>query len=474
MRHLRQVGDDRPAADVVAKGQRHGGLVLVVLRRHQHFGEAHHLPVFVGNLDAHGGLAGDHFHHPYADHRQRARQVLGQVGNAADLHAGRRLDFVTGDHRARMDGFHLDLDAELLELDLQQARHGLQRFGRVALLLLPGRVEQGQRRQGAFHGAVDEQRGLLLLLHAPARLHRLGRRGRIDLRRRAALALLHALDQGFLALDQALLDLRLLPHIGNHRRDHLGDPHVHLAQLRGQLLALAARAPPAIGGVLDQFEEVEGDLPGQVHDLEPGHVGEHGETEEEQRQEQQRAALHVQGVDPGLAEALAHGAARRSRHVRAAGVEMDIGQRGAGQDQEHQADQAPGEQPAAPLPGHVALAEHLPGLDRQQQREDVGEIAEGHEQDVGEHRPQATGGVLHLHHVAGVAPARVGRVVGEQRHPQIEAQCAQRDQGPFLQAIMQLLPPCGCVACCGRVLQNASFPAHGARPRVCERPIVRL
>lgn len=121
-----------------------------VLRRGEHLGEVHDLPVFVGNLDAHGGLAGDDFHHAHADDRQGARQVLGQVGNAADLDAGRRLDLETGDHRAGVDVLDRHLDAEFLELELQQPRHGLQRFFRIAAGLLFHRIEDGQRRQGAF------------------------------------------------------------------------------------------------------------------------------------------------------------------------------------------------------------------------------------------------------------------------------------------------------------------------------------
>ncbi|MCY1412398.1 hypothetical protein D9M71_278010 [compost metagenome] len=421
VRHLRQVGDDRPAADIMAKRQRHGGFVLVVLRAHQHFGEAHHLPVFVGNLDTDGGLARNHFDHPHTDHRQRARQILGQVGDPADLHAGRRLDLEAGNHRARMHGLDHHLDAELLELDFQQARYRFQRLRRETLLLLASRIEQRQRRQSALHGAVDEQRRLLFLLHALARFHRFGRRGRVDLRCRAALALLHALDQRLLALDQALLDLGLLATIGNYRRHYFGDPFIHFAKLRHQLLAFAARAPPAVEDILDQFEQIEGDLAGHVHDLEPGQIGEYGQSEQEQGQQQQSAALYVQCVDCQLAEALAQGATRRGRHVATSGMKMNEGQRRAAKNQEHQTNQPPGEQPATPLPGQVALTEHLPGLDRQQQREDVGEIAEHHEQDVSEHRPQATGGVLHLHNVAGVAPARIRRVIGEQRHPQVEA-----------------------------------------------------
>ena len=286
------------------------------------------------------------------------------------------------------------------------------------------------------------------------------------------------LGQGLFAFQQALLGLGLFAAVRHARRHHLGDALVDLAQLRDQLLALGARAHPAIEGVLDQFEEVQGDLAGDIHHLEPGEVGEHRQAEEEQGEEHQRAALHVQRIHRDAAQALADGAAGRGagRHV-AAGVEMDVGQCRAGQDQEDQPDQAPGKQPGVPFPRQVAAAEYLPSLDAQQQRKEVGEVAERHEQDIGGYRTEPTGGILHLVNLARVTPARIGRVIGEQSHPQVEAERAQRDQDPFLQAGMQLLTPCGGMARGGRILQIAIFPAHGWCFRSClgqNAPIVRL
>ncbi|MCY1285045.1 hypothetical protein D9M69_454620 [compost metagenome] len=449
----------------MAKGQGDRRLGFVVFGRFQHFREAHDLAVFVGNLDADGGLAGNHFHDTDTDYRQGTRQVLRQVGNAAYLHAGGRLNLETGDHRARMDRLHNHLDAEFLQLDFQEARHRFQGFRREALLLLFRGIEDGNRRQSAFDRRIDEQRRLLFLLYALARLGRLGRRRRRDDRRRALLTLGHVLGQSFFALDEALLDLGLLATIRHHWRCHLVHAHIHFTQLGHQLLALHARAPPAIDGALDELEEIEGDLPGEVHDLEPGQVGEHGQTEQEQGKEQQCAALHVEGIDRQMAEAFAKGAASGSRQ---AGVvlEVDIGQCGAGQHQEDQADQAPGEQPAAPVDGFVAVAEDLQRLDRQQQREDIGEVAQCHEQDIGEPGAESASRILHLLDVTGVGPARIRGIVGKQRHPQVEADCAQRDQRTFLEAIMQLLAPDRNLGSGRGILQNASFPAPVARSRV--------
>ncbi|MCY1401188.1 hypothetical protein D9M71_163000 [compost metagenome] len=152
--------------------QRHGDrrFGVIVLRRGQYFGEAHDLAVLVGDLDTHRGLARNHLHHPHAVHCQRARQVLGQVGNTADLDPRGRLDLVTGNDRARVDRVYRDFDTELLELDFQQIPHGRQRLGRIIDLFLLGRIKYRYRRQGALNGTVDEQRRLFFFLHALARL----------------------------------------------------------------------------------------------------------------------------------------------------------------------------------------------------------------------------------------------------------------------------------------------------------------
>ncbi|MNO82959.1 hypothetical protein D3C76_742470 [compost metagenome] len=167
-----------------------------------------------------------------------------------------------------MDRIHGDFDAEFLELDFQQVADGRQGFGRVIELFLFRRVENRDRRQGAFHGAVDEQWRLLLFFNAFARRGRFWRRG-CNHRRHLLLALGHVLAQGLLAFDQAFLDLGLLTLVGDGRRDHIVHAVIDFTQLRNQLLALDSGRPPAIGGALEQFEQVEGDLAGDVHHLEP-------------------------------------------------------------------------------------------------------------------------------------------------------------------------------------------------------------
>ncbi|MNI08576.1 hypothetical protein D3C73_616180 [compost metagenome] len=274
------------------------------------------------------------------------------------------------------------------------------------------------------------------------------------------------LAQGLLTLDQPLLDLGLLALVGDGRRNHFIHTVVDFTQLGNQLFALGTGRPPAIGGALEQFEQVEGDLAGDVHHLEPRQVGKHSQAEQEQRNEQQRAALDIQGVPGQFAEAFPQRTARTGRQT-GRGMKMDMGQSGARQHQEHQADQAPGEQPAAPLPRFVTLTEDLVRLDRQQQREDVGEVTQHHEQDIGAVGARWPAEVLHVVDLAVMAPARIILAIGQQGHHQEQAQGTDGDQRTFLESVVQVLAPerhDGWFGCCGGFLQNASFPAPMARP----------
>ena len=112
-----------------------------------------------------------------------------------DLHTGGRTQLEARHHRARMHGNHLDLDAEVTQLELDQSRHRLQCFVRIAGLAWRRIIEQREWRQlGGLHRL--KQRYLLFLLHAFARLDR--RNDRLDARRnsRSGFALLFAHDLG--------------------------------------------------------------------------------------------------------------------------------------------------------------------------------------------------------------------------------------------------------------------------------------
>ncbi|MNO82960.1 hypothetical protein D3C76_742480 [compost metagenome] len=140
-------------------------------------------------------------------------------------------------------------------------------------------------------------------------------------------------------------------------------------------------------------------------------------------------------------------------------MEMDVRQRGTGQDEEYQANQAPGEQPAAPFPRLVALTEDLVGLYRQQQREDIGKVTEHHEQDIGAVGASGAAEVLNIVDLAVMAPARIVLAIGQQGHHQEQAQRSDGDQCTFLEAVVQVLAPewNNCFGCCGGFLQNLLF-----------------
>ncbi|MNM90222.1 hypothetical protein D3C81_1024720 [compost metagenome] len=433
---------------------------------------------------------------------------------------------------------HLDLDTELLELDLQQTRHALQRLRREAGGLDLRRIEQGQRRQGAryrvinvvHHGLgridrapdlgrldlddrallrprdcrLDLRAGLLALTAWPCRRHRtqcvrhrlgngsehrldLGRlrhrlrlRVRLVVNRRQVEHGLDALsgrrgrthrDRRRDACQHSPGDGRSRPLRRRLRRRGTGcrawppgyrfrrglDRLVRLSQLQLQLTMRLATLPPAVAGALNQLEQVKGDLAGKVHDPEPRQIGEHGQPEEEQRDEHQRAALHIQGILGPLAETLAKNPAGRRLRIHFQRLELNRSQGGRRGQQEEQADDPPGKQPAIPAERLMARAEQLENLDTHQQRQQVGRIAEAEQEETGHPGPYPPGRILHLARTGGDIDARIHRGVAQQSHPEIDAQRPQRNQRRFLQTVMQLLAQGIGFGGIGRALQNVFF-----------------
>ncbi len=387
VRHLGQVRHHRLAGDVLA--QRHGQLrrALVVDLRAEDLRQAHRLALRVRQLQAHEILAGNRLHHADGDQRQRTRQVLGQVDDLAALHARGRLDLVARDDRARVGRHHLHFHAEVLELLFDQARGELQRLGAHGFLHGRDRVEQRQRRQVGILD-IDKQRLLLLAFHALALDDG---RGAHDLHRRC-----------FLDAHAAGFDHLLALDLGR-----LADGAV--------LLVLAAGLEAD-----EQHLDARADLLGQVQ---PGEMEEQRQAHREHQQQQQRAAGEAQRVLQRSADQVAQHTARRARQLHVQRMHADRFEAHAGGQDQRETD--PGDAGVyarrgrgcvmrrQALVGHQ-LAPAAPDAAHQQQRPPVGRGAEHEQQHVGEPGADAPAQVAHVVDLAGVRPAGIGFVVGQQ------------------------------------------------------------
>ena len=144
VRHLREVGDDRVADDVLAEAHRQLRRGVVVDLRAEDLRQPDRLALRVRQLERHRRLARDRLDDADADQAQRARQVLREVDDLRALHAGGRLDLVARDHRARRRRDHAHLDAEVLQLLLDQPRGHLERLGRHRSRRGPARRRAGR------------------------------------------------------------------------------------------------------------------------------------------------------------------------------------------------------------------------------------------------------------------------------------------------------------------------------------------
>ena len=160
MRHAREVGDDRFAADGLAEADRQLALHLFEVGAGQHLAQIDGFARFVGQFDADGVAAG-HDGDAGGDRAHRAGDVVGQRDDAARFDAGRGLEFVERHHRAGADIDDVALDAEVLEHAFETAGHGFEALGTM-LLGQAAMLGFGQEAQfGQFEARfVDEQRSL--------------------------------------------------------------------------------------------------------------------------------------------------------------------------------------------------------------------------------------------------------------------------------------------------------------------------
>ena len=97
MGELGDVSDDAVAADVLAHGESHGGLVPGKLTGFNDIPDAHRGHGTVGHLNAHGRYLARHRSHTHAAYTQSQRDVIGKIGDLGELHALRLRELIPGD-----------------------------------------------------------------------------------------------------------------------------------------------------------------------------------------------------------------------------------------------------------------------------------------------------------------------------------------------------------------------------------------
>ena len=127
VRHAGQVNDHRVAADGLAERDRQAMIRLAELFAGEKLAQIDGVAALVRQFDADGVAALNH-RHAGRDRRHRAGDVVGEPDDPRRLDAGRRLEFVKGDDRARAHVDDLAFHAEIVEDPFKQARVLLQRI----------------------------------------------------------------------------------------------------------------------------------------------------------------------------------------------------------------------------------------------------------------------------------------------------------------------------------------------------------
>ncbi|HSQ29855.1 MAG TPA: hypothetical protein VLN49_08405 [Gemmatimonadaceae bacterium] len=156
MRHLRQVGDDRLAFEILAEHDRERGARRLKVARLDQLAERYDLRNWVRHFDADGAAAGNRRDHADRLRAHGEREIVREVGKLPNLHARRGLDLELGDHRTRRAANERAVDAErperVHELDAHVVECAVVGIGIPSRRLL----EQCGRRQ-LFPGHVDKR-----------------------------------------------------------------------------------------------------------------------------------------------------------------------------------------------------------------------------------------------------------------------------------------------------------------------------
>ncbi len=295
-----------------------------------------------------------------------------------------------------MHGDDFGLDAEIVELDLDEPRHGLERLGRVPAFLRRRIVEQRQGRQLVRLRRLEQR-------HLPFALEPFGRA----------------------RADFDLLEQRLDARRGGLRSS------AHLAHDFLPLLLGATAGPPdaCFADPYVQLGEAEVDgTTRAIHDRDPRHARRERHGREPHHEQQHGGAEHTERVCETVADELPQDSAGRLAHAR--GREVQRREPGARRDRE---------QEPCPPPDHrrsfrqFLAAEQKHARDDDEHGEQIRRRAEQHERDVGEPcagRPHAIGDRVAA---AGHAERGIDGAVAEQCQQQNHADARKQPERRFAQ-----------------------------------------
>ena len=296
-----------------------------------------------------------------------------------------------------MDRDDLDLDPEIAQLQLDQARHRLERLGRVARHTRTRIVEEFERRQAGCAGALEE-RHLLFLLHALALLEH--RRRLLDARRRPELGLLLFLADRFGA--------------------------------RFLVLAPGPGITPRGEVVAGPGHRAEHGASGRVHDLEPRHAREERHAGKPQAEKQQGRTEETEGAGEPCADHITEDAAGRVGETRCR--EVQRGKATARRQRQHEAGALePRREAVLALRVRLALEEE-PAAEGDQYRKEERRGAEIEVERIGEPGACPAGQVADPPGLAGVGITRILRIKAREREREDERHRTEHPQRALAQA----------------------------------------
>ena len=149
MRHSGQIGGDDAAVDVFAHGHRHLRLRSHELLRLDVLAQPDDFALAVRHLNADRALA-RHALDQNALGLQREAEIVAEIGDAAVLDAGFRLELERRDDRAGIDLRDLPVNFELGVFLGQHLRQQLEFVG-IDLLLFVGTLQQAARAAACIH-----------------------------------------------------------------------------------------------------------------------------------------------------------------------------------------------------------------------------------------------------------------------------------------------------------------------------------